>query len=259
MKKALLFFTSAILLATLTGCVQIVLPPETSAQNVSDVSTQPEEEEKSTGQEEPFDGVSPEPGEEQAFDALEIDIEKGTMYIRAGDSFSYTREDGGKAEYEITDNTLCISQLQDHKTVLTLPEDLAYTSLRLTVGEGHVYTECALSLQTLELDVSRGEASLSGIAVSDSSAIEVRQGSAFLSGDPGASVTANSKEGHISMEVWTAQDDYNFEIDLSTGNIHVGSEDYHGLSASKSIDNGAERSMKLTCSRGDLSVEFDKP
>ena len=115
----------------------------------------------------------------------------------------------------------------------------------------------ALSLQTLELNVSRGEVDLSGIAVTDSSVIEVSQGSAFLSGDLGNSVAAHSKEGHLSMELPAAQGDYNFEIDLLTGNIHLGTEDYHGLSVSKSIDNGAERSMKLNCSRGDLSVEFD--
>lgn len=249
-KKPLLLLLMVLLLAILTGCPQDT--EKESGQNDIDVPPQQEETIQPAAQDETSPDAS-----EQLFDALEINIEKGSLDICVGDSFSYVRKDGGEADYEIADGTLYIDQSQDHKTVLTLPEGLTYTSLRLTAGEGHAYAEGALPLQTLELHVTRGEVTLSGISVTDSSTIEVSQGTAFLSGDPGNSVTAYSKEGHLSMEVTAAQDDYNFEIDLSTGNIHLGHEDYHGLSVSKSIDNGAERSMELSCSRGDLSVEFD--
>ena len=60
------------------------------------------------------------------------------------------------------------------------------------------------------------------------------------------------------MEVAAAQKANNFEIELSTGNIHLGTEDYHGFAVTQSIDNGAEQSMKVVCSRGDLSVDFDQ-
>lgn len=253
-KKTLLLLIAVLSLAILTGCPQDT--EKGAGQNDTDAPPQQEETIQPAAQDEPSPDAS-EQQTEQLFDALEINIEKGNLDICAGDSFSYVRKDGGEAEYEITDGVLCIDQRQDHKTVLTLPEGLTYTSLRLTAGESHVYLGSALSLQTLELNVSRGEVDLSGIAVTDSSVIEVSQGSAFLSGDLGNSVAAHSKEGHLSMELSAAQDDYNFEIDLLTGNIHLGTEDYHGLSVSKSIDNGAERSMELNCSRGDLSVEFD--
>lgn len=248
MKKTILCLIAAMLLAALAGCGQNAA----SGQDNAEAASGPAEGET---QDEPS-SEEPETQTEQLFDAMEIDVERGSLDICTGDSFSYVRKDGGEADYEIAGGVLRIEQSQDHKTVLTLPEGESYTSLRLTAGEGHVYAESALQLQTLELNVTRGEATVSGVCVADSSSIAVGQGSAFLSGDPGKSVAVNSREGHVSMEVSCAQDDYNFEIELSTGNIHLGAEDYHGLSFSKSVDNGAERSMELSCSRGDLSVDF---
>ena len=254
MKKILSVWMGAMLLAALAGCSQS--GQEAAVQNETDLSPQATEETQATVAEEPSPDAS-EPQAEQLFDSLEIEVNQGSLYLRTGDSFSYVQEDGDKADYEITGGTLYIDQRRDHKTILTLPEGVVYTSLYLTVGEGHAYVESALSLQTMELNVTRGEATLSAVSVSDSSVIEVSTGSALLSGDLGNSVTARCQEGHISMEVSAGQDDYNFEINLTTGNIHLGSEDYHGLSFSKSIDNGAQRSMALSCSRGDLSVEFN--
>lgn len=193
--------------------------------------------------------------EQQAFDSIVVDIEKGRITIRKGDSFSYIREDGGEADYEIIDGTLRISQNQDHKTVLTLPE-YEYSDISLTVGEGDLYAEGTLSSRSLEVYVTKGEAALSSVAVADSSVIEVSEGSISLSGDPGKSVTARSEKGHLDMGVSGSQSSYNISFELSEGNVRLGDTDYHDRSLSKNIDNGAEKTMTLTCTKGDLSVGF---
>lgn len=282
MKKTISLIITVLLLATLFGCaenepagsvpdtssaLESIAPeissvpntssaPETSS--VPETSSLPETSsapETSSMPETSSESTSP---SEQIFDNLVLNIDRGTMYIRSGDSFSFTRHDSKEVDYEIKDNTLYINQHQDGETVLTLPRDVSYTALQLTVGEGHVYAENTLSLQTLELNVTRGEVNLSSVSVAENSLLDVSQGSAFVSGDLGTSTTANSHEGHLSIEVPNAQNDYNFELQLTTGNIHLGNENYNGRSFSKSIDNGAERSMILDCSRGDLSVEFNR-
>lgn len=251
MNRILVLLLAASVLTVLTGCPKT--DPEGAREPGPGVSA-PVEAQAET---EPSPGGE-EAREERLFEAMEIDIEKGTLYIRSGDSFSYSRENGGQAGYEIADGVLRIDQSGDHKTVLTLPQGEEFDSLLLTVGEGHVYVESALSLGTLELSVARGEVTVSGVSVTESSDIDVGQGSVFLTGDPGSSVTAVSRQGHLGMELSCAQSDYNYEIDLSNGNIHLGGENYHGRSFSDSIDNGAERTMALSCAMGDLSVEFDK-
>lgn len=194
---------------------------------------------------------------EQLFDTLELEIEKGEMYIRTGDEFSFVGRDGSEREYEINGDTLYIKQREDRKSVLTLPEE-AFSALYLDVNEGHVYTENSIELETLELIVRRGEVTLSEISVTDESKIEIGQGAAFVSGDLGSSVEASSKEGNLTMELTVSQSSYNYEISLTTGNIHLGREDYHGLRFTKSIDNGADNTMTLDCARGNLSVDFKK-
>lgn len=259
MKKAHLLFVAVMLLAVLMGCAQTV--SEASAQNDSDVdiqntpdaSVQLPKEEESAVVEQSVSETS-----EQSFDALELVVDKGSLYVRTGDSFSYTTHNGKEGDYTINGSTLYIHQQQSEETVLTLPEDQTCISLQLTVKEGHVYTECALSLQTLELNIAQGEATLGDIFVTDSSSVEIRHGSVFLSGDLGTSVTVDSREGDIRLETSAAQNDYNFEVELSEGKLHLGTEDFTGRSVSRSIDNSADRSMTLSCSRGDMSIEFDR-
>lgn len=161
-------------------------------------------------------------------------------------------------DYEIHDDTLYLENRDAGDTVLTLADGASYEMLSLTVGDGHVYVEMPLTLQTLVLDGNRGEATLESISVSESSTVNINQGSAFLSGDLGSSVSVSCQEGHLSLELAFAQGDSNYEINLSEGNIRLGQENYQGKSTSRIIDNRADRSMELSCRRGDISVGFKK-
>lgn len=259
MKQIALFLLTVLLMLTaLTGCTGggtagETLSPQPSEESVQDAAVSDTPENSPAAEQEE---IPPEESAVQtAFDTVVLEVERGTMSVRAGDTFSYSREDGGPADYALADGTLTIHQSQDHKTVLTLPERV-YAKCSITVGEGHLYVECSLSLQELELSVTRGEASLSSVSVTGSSTITVSQGSASLSGDPGAQVTAHSSMGHLAMAVSGAQSSYNISFELSEGNIQLGEDTYHGLSLSKEFNNGAERSMTLTCSKGDLSIGF---
>lgn len=270
MKRTLLLILTAMLLAASTGCIKIEITGETAPQE-TETASESKTEAASEPETETSAARNPETSEKTAvsetesegeqtsvFTSMELNIDRGTLYIRAGDSFSLTRRDGHPMDYEITDQVLHLDQKLEGEAVLMLPEDTSFAALHLTAGEGHVFAESPLSLETLELTVSRGEVTLSQVSVTDSSAIQVSQGSAFLSGSLGASVTAASKEGNLNMELSDAQEDYDYEIELSTGNIHLGELDFRGRSASRTIDNDAGQSMALHCSRGNLSVEFKK-
>lgn len=254
MKRKLVIILSIMFAAV--GCSKV------DSSNIPDAPLKAEDEANLSDEEksDEVDGKSDEEAEgEQLFDTLELEIEKGEMYIRTGDEFSFVGRDGSEREYEINGDTLYIKQREDRKSVLTLPEE-AFSALYLDVNEGHVYTytETSIELETLELIVRRGEVTLSEISVTDESKIEIGQGAAFVSGNLGSYVEASSKEGNLTMELTVSQSSYNYEISLTTGNIHLGREDYHGLRFTKSIDNGADNTMTLDCARGNLSVDFKK-
>lgn len=248
MKRIVSFAAAVVLLAALAGCAPEGTPPGSSAVG-SDFFPVPQSSAQPVGE-----AVE----SEQLFDTLELKVTRGTLSICTGDAFSFTRKNGEDAECEIRDGVLFIDQEQDGETLLILPKTDVYAALTLTVGDGHVYAEEMPALQALKLEVSRGEVSLSAVSIAGDSTLSVGQGSAFVSGDLGTSVSADCREGHLSLEIPQMQEEYNYAIELSMGNIHLGSREYHGRSVSESVDNGAGRSMTLCCARGALSVEFGR-
>lgn len=259
MKKWIIFAAMAALAAGLAGCGGTAASPaEATSQEALPVQTAPVEAQtaEAAPDEGPEDAGTPE-STDLGFTSLELTVSEGTLYIQAGDAFSLTRNDSD-ADYEIEDGVLRCSVNHTGKTVLTLPSEGTYDTLCLTVGEGHVYGEGGLMFQSLELEVGRGEVTLEGFTVEDS-AVSVRQGAAILSCDLGCSIAADCREGRPSLALPLHQSDYDYTVELSGGgSVRFGNENYHGLSASKSVDNGAERSIAVSCTRGDVSVAFDK-
>ena len=203
----------------------------------------------------PAPALSASSPEQDQFDSLLLTLDRGSLTIQSGDAFSYTRADGEAADFTLSEGTLCIRQAEDQPTILTLPKQ-EYEDFSLTVGEGHLAGECALSLESLKLEVNRGEASLGSLTVQGTSEIRVSQGSAALEGDLGSSVTAESSMGHLNLSLAGARSKYNIDLSLTQGDIRLGEDVYQGLEYSDRFDNGADRSLTLTCSRGDLSADF---
>lgn len=251
MKKVLLIAVTAALAASLAGCGGETAAPASPGGEDS-APTQTEEAAASVQEE------APEEQREQAFTSMELEITRGTLYIRAGEEFSLTRHGGEDVDYEIDGDTLYFENDYTGDTVLTLPEEESYDTLRLTVADGHVYAERPLALRIFGLEEKRGEVTMEDLSVTESSDVQIGQGTAFLSGDLGQSAAVSCREGHLSLELPFAQSACNYELDVSEGNLSLGGETFHGRSTSKTIDNGGDRTLELTCSRGDVSVQFGK-
>lgn len=256
MKNLISIVTGLALLAVLTGCGG--KPDSPVFQDAESDGTQSSQWEQAvSSQEEPSSSVE-EQAEEPDFTSVEIEVTQGTLQICTGASFSLTRQGEPVTDYEIDNGTLYFKSGRTGDTVLTLEEGGSYEGLHLMVGDGHVNAQDLLEIQTLQLEVTRGEVKLESVCVEADSTIRIEQGSAFVSGDLGDNITASCREGNLNLEVPFAQDDANYELDLSEGELRLGRDSYHGRSGSKTIDNGAGRTMNLTCSRGNLSVEFGK-
>lgn len=194
----------------------------------------------------------------QEFTDLDIDISEGDLYIRTGDAFSLTRNGGKDVDYTISDGTLYFQKGHTEDVLLTLPENADYGNLKLTVENGHAYVEGSLIITNLDLEIGRGEASLEQITVLNDSRIEIGDGTVSMHGDPGVSVAASCRQGHLNLFVPFEEMDCNYKVEVSGGNIRVGSHSYHGKNDSHTVDNGGTHSMELSCTHGDMSVEFGR-
>lgn len=194
----------------------------------------------------------------QEFGSIEIEVTTGTLYITVGDTLSFVRRDGTVLDYSIANGTLYAANDSSHTATLTLPRDGSYDEIRLVINEGHVFAEQAINTASLSVIMNKGEASLEQALVSGSSLFDINKGSLYIHGDIGSTVTAACDEGHLSMEVPYSQNDYNFELEVSEGNLQIGTQSFHGRNTSKSIDNGAERNAELSGRRGDISMQFNR-
>lgn len=180
------------------------------------------------------------------------------MYITVGDTLSFVRKDGTALDYSISNGTLYAANASSHTATLTLPGGGSYDEIRRVINEGHVYAEQAIDTATLSVTMNKGEASLEQVSVSGSSVFDVDKGALYVHGDVGSTVTASCDEGHLSMEVPYSQNDCNIKVEMTEGNVQVGSQSFHGRAASRNIDNGADRNAELSCRRGDISMQFNR-
>ena len=263
MKKRLPAALAAVLLLALAGCggreseeaAPAAAPAAQTAQAEPDTAEQAPQED---AQQDPEAEPAQTDAAAQPFAAMELEVRQGTLYIREGAEFSLARKDGKTAEYEIDSDTLVFVDDHTGDTVLTLPEGGSYGLLALKVKDGHVYGEAPLALDELDLTMEHGEASLEAVTVRGRCRIDVEEGSAYVKGDVGPEAEALCSQGHLGLEVPFAKEDCNYTLEVSEGELRLGGEGYHGRAGSSTVDNGADRSMALTCRRGELSVEFER-
>lgn len=237
MKKTLTFILAVMCLCLLYACTQ-------------KEGTQQEKENTSQTQEE----VNSLQVNDQQIQDIQITINQGSLSICQGETLSFQYNDGKDIDYHIEDHTLTISQQLNKKATLTLPES-TYSSLSLSMKNAHLYIEESIQLSKLQLDLKQGEANIQ-TKVSDESLIEVNQGTAYIVGDLGKDITITSKEGHVQVETSQSQKDYNYDLSVSDGKLSLDNQLYTGRTYTNHIDNNASMNMKLTCSKGDLSIRF---
>ncbi len=239
MRKKRVFLISIVIMLLLAGCAS---ETENSDLNESAGTEDTSEEEVSE--------IS-----SQQFINIDIDLQQGAIKIISGDEFSFLYEDGSEAEYTIEDYNLTINAHQQKDLVLTLPEDYTYNTITFTIEEGNIIAEGSLSTGDLKLNVENGDVDLAEITVSESTTIEAKQSTILLSGTLETMVDAQCEEAHLNMELTGEQTAYNYTLTISDAQIRIGDDNY-GEPGSETIDNNGQYTMTLSCTKGDIDIDF---
>ncbi len=189
----------------------------------------------------------------QEFDNIDIDMSQGSIKIYSGDNFSLLYENGGTAEYTVSDNTLYISNQAKGDIVLTLPDDDTYETVTISIDQGNIYTSPYLDINNLSVDLQEGEVTLDNLSVSEITNVNVKKGTIFLEGTFGGDVNISCSEAHISLISASEESSFNYDLTISSADITIGSRSYQ---SNQSIDNGASKTMTLSCTQGDIEIEF---
>lgn len=157
-----------------------------------------------------------------------------TLYVPAGYHYEEVKVDLGAGSLELA--------------------ELDADKLVLGVGAGQI-TAPGLKVSDLKVDAGAGRIDLKNVDAGDVK-VSTGMGEILLEGKVSGSMDVSCAMGNTELKLAGSQTDFNYRISGAMGNIDLGQEHYSGLAMSKSIDNGADREMKVECDTGNITITF---
>lgn len=163
-----------------------------------------------------------------------------TLYVPAGSSYR-------RAELEMGAGSLTYPSLQAD-------------SASVNVGAGGIELQSA-QVKELEIEVGAGQAEVTDMQVTK---LDVTVGMGEFLGDGviDGNVKMDCSMGNLELRVTGRQEDFNYEIEGALGNISLegesGTQSFGGFAQERSIDNGADKEMEISCSMGNIAIRFQE-
>lgn len=134
--------------------------------------------------------------------------------------------------------------------------DLHAGEASLEVGAGEIVVR-GTEADKLKLSVGMGSIELDGMSVNQLD-ISVGMGGVTAKGSVSGDIMADCSMGSVEMTLAGSRNDFNYKLDCAMGTIELDSDEYSGMATSKTIDNGAGKSITVDCSMGSTTIRFTK-
>lgn len=225
-----------------------------------------------------YDGWQESSFSSQEVKSLKIDITKAEVEIIENESsqeFSvYT--DGGKFSVDVKNGVLKIksdSKLNENKLSVKIPADFEFSEVDISAGAASVEIPRILarkldveigagsvevgeiSAEEAEFDIGAGEIIVSNGNVEKCS-VDVDLGDFQYDGIITRECDVECGMGNADIRLEGKEEDYNYEIECSAGNVDIDGRNYSGLAFEQFINNHAKATMEIECSMGNVTIEF---
>lgn len=134
--------------------------------------------------------------------------------------------------------------------------DLHAGEASLEVGAGEIVVR-GTEADKLKLSVGMGSIELDGMSVNQLD-VSVGMGGVTAKGSVSGDIMADCSMGSVEMTLAGSRNDFNYKLDCAMGTIELDSDEYSGMATSKTIDNGAGKSITVDCSMGSTTIRFTK-
>lgn len=184
----------------------------------------------------------------------------------------YTEKDTLHVE-SFKGNHLIGEDLSKNQIIIDLPKGISFDEVELTCGAGVAELDY-ITANELEVEAGAGAVMVNyanvmkfstavgagRVEVNDMEAsevdLEVGMGECVYHGSVLRELDAECDLGNMEIMIKGAEEDYNYEIECSAGNINLGGRSITGLAAEREIYNGAPRTCELSCNMGSILVSF---
>ncbi len=133
-------------------------------------------------------------------------------------------------------------------------EDMEIANMKASIGAGQLLLE-EMNIETLEVSLGAGELRAKDMTVYILSA-SIGAGNMDFEGAVNGSAEIGCSMGNVSMELEGDKQDFNYQLSCVAGNMEIDGDSYAGAAVERTIDNGADKSMEIDCSMGNVKVEF---
>ncbi|MGL5260303.1 MAG: DUF4097 family beta strand repeat-containing protein [Lachnospiraceae bacterium] len=211
---------------------------------------------------------------------INIEVGGGEIYILESEDEEIEINASDIVQCEIRNNTLLITNkrnkdlLNESATIyLYLPNtiDLEEIDIRigaalleasslvakeisLDVGAGSMAID-NLKTRELEINVGMGQMTLHNCDIKEGE-FEVGIGNLYFNGDIENNIDAKVGLGNMEFLLTAGRDDYNYELEVSMGSIAIGDQYYAGSISENKRNKGANATLDLECSMGNIDVSF---
>lgn len=159
---------------------------------------------------------------------------------------------------ELQNNILEEISLKQDAGDINIDTPLAAKNLVIEVDAGECQADEKLTAKkACSVDVGAGEIDLREVEASKLT-LTANIGEIDISGITADDIVVDCGIGTIDATVCGREQDYNYDISCSMGEISIGEDEYAVLSARKKIDNSADKKMMIDCNVGEVDISFDR-
>ncbi len=223
---------------------------------------------------------------------LRLELGAGTFTIKEKDVddglIDITVDGIGNCKYYVDGSTLYAegfsgfsvnsfpnNRTNENKFVVMIPQGMSFDEVKVEVGAG-IMNLSDLDLDNLNIAIGAGELKMQDITAEEIKAeigagvleaknvktvnadISVNLGESVFRGEIAENLKTECNMGNLEFHLSGQEEDYNYKIDCSAGNVNMGSYSFAGLSTERKINNNAEGTFDISCNMGNILIDFDK-
>jgi|LSQX01.1.fsa_nt_gb DUF4097 and DUF4098 domain-containing protein YvlB len=188
---------------------------------------------------------------------LDIDLQRGSLQIEPGETFSVRDMHNRPYRASVQGDTFVLDVdrwRHNNDIVLTLPADKTFEDVKISIGGGTLGLR-DLSADKMKLSVGGGAITASEITARDLQ-LECGAGKIEFTGNVTEKLDIDHSVGETLVLLDGKESDFNYEVDYAVGSVRIGEREYSGISGSDSINNNADKNMTIDSSVGNLEVQF---
>ena len=195
---------------------------------------------------------------------IEIDMQSGGLYFEPTNDKELRVSVNGKDGKETTvrqngDELEIYNDFRNHKGNVRIyyPEDMNFREISISMGGGDVAVKGSIKADEFDAELGTGVFHAEGIEATESS-WEVGAGEIVLGCIESRDMDFDCGTGSIEAKIAGKQSDFNYDVECGIGSVKIGNEEYGGVAFDKTINNGQNRQIEISCGIGEIQLSFEQ-